>query len=788
MFTLALLTGGPGPERGISLNSARSVLDHLGSPTLAIAPYYVTQKKEFYRLSPGQLYSNTPSDFDFKLATHGTKLTQAELVKELKKCDMVFPTMHGSYGEDGEVQAFLAKNSIPFVGSSAAACRQCFDKHIANEYIASHGFATLPSMVVTHGEADAGTRIRAFWKTHGITRGIVKPATGGSSIGVFSVGTAADAADKAAHLLSSGLDTRVVIEPFAMGKEFTVIIVQNRFGLPVAFIPTEIEADYTEHQIFDYRKKYLPTRAVTYHCPPRFSGAVIHHIQTQAQQLFALFGMADFARFDGFVLDDGRIWFSDFNPISGMEQNSFLFQQSARVGLSHREVLRIILQRACQRQGIALPTQKITRKAAPSKKPLAVLFGGTTSERQVSLMSGTNVWLKLLRSDTYAPTPYLMEDAEHIWRVPYALLLNHTVDEILDSCQSAAADEERLQRRAERVRLELSVPDISTEPFFVPERMSMEAFLASQEYVFIALHGGIGEDGTLQRMLEEHTIAYNGPGSTASALCMDKFETGLRLAPLADAGILVARKVSAATHELLHMDTAEVSAFWYEIVQRVGDTHGIIVKPRSDGCSSGIVRMQTEQDLRTYLDLLRVHAPHIPASTFPGQDTAVELPLPAPAQLLFEEYIPTDRIRIHGHQLAVTEHSGWLEMTVGVLEHRGTLHALPPSITVAESAVLTVEEKFQGGTGVNITPPPAIVMAPAKIRAAQKRIEQAATALGIRGYSRIDAFVERSTGRVMIIEANTLPALTPSTVLYHQGIASHPSILPLALLERIVGG
>ena len=120
---------------------------------------------------------------------------------------------------------------------------------------------------------------------HKLQRAIVKPASGGSSIGVFSVSNPEEALQKANYIFSKRIDTRVVLEPFAGGKEFTVILLESRFGLPVAILPTEIETDYTEHQIFDFRKKYLPTRQVTYHCPPRFSNEIVERIQLQAEQL-----------------------------------------------------------------------------------------------------------------------------------------------------------------------------------------------------------------------------------------------------------------------------------------------------------------------------------------------------------------------------------------------------------------------------------------------------------------------------------------------------------------------
>jgi hypothetical protein len=196
--------------------------------------------------------------------------------------------------------------------------------------------------------------------------------------------------------------------------------------------------------------------------------------------------------------------------------------------------------------------------------------------------------------------------------------------------------------------------------------------------------------------------------------------------------------------------------------------------------------LASEVDLRRYLELLKVGVAHIPAHSFAGQPAQVEMPLEPPTHLLFEPFIDTDKVRAVGQELRVTTKTGWVEITVGVLEEQGVLRALHPSLTIADGEVLSVEEKFQGGTGINITPPPIEVLSREVCAQVRQRIERVAHVLGIRGYARIDAFVERTSGKVMIIEANTLPGLTPSTVLFHQGIAEQPSLMPLAFLERIL--
>ncbi len=779
---IGLLCGGPSLERGISLNSARSVMDHLQDDNIEIEPIYFDHKKRAYKISRAQLYSNTPSDFDFKLAANSRSLSEEELASVLKKVDIVFPVMHGSFGEDGEIQLILEGLKIPYIGTSSAVCKKVFDKFRANEAIKEMGFHALPSVVLKIFKGDHEKVVSEFFDKYRIKRAIVKPASGGSSIGVFSVSTAREALEKAELLFSKRMDTRVVVEPFAQGREFTVIILQNKFGLPVGLIPTEIETDYTEHQIFDFRRKYLPTRQVRYHCPPRFSNEIIERIQVQAEQLFAGFGMRDFARFDGWVLDDGNIWFSDFNPISGMEQNSFLFQQSSRVGLSHNELLRYMVRTACLRHGIEFPDHPEVVES--DKRPVNVLFGGATSEKQVSLMSGTNVWLKLRKSKQYAPEPYLLDEKRQVWHLPYALTLNHTVEEIVENCENFLDREKRLSYLEKRAQMRLFLEaDVKKVELFQPVKMWLEEFLGKSEYVFNALHGGMGENGVLQALMEKNGVKYNGPDSRVSRLCADKYLTNKVIERLRIPGVKVPKnKIYKISDFGEGFDYGEA---WKELRCLLGSKF-VIVKPRNDGCSSGVVKLSNEGDLRRYVEIVKSGELCIRKGVFSGQIEEIEMPKEKYEDLMFEEYVETDSIRIKNGKLKHRTVSGWFEVTVGVVGEKDDICVFNPSLTVADGEVLSVEEKFQGGTGVNITLPPESLVCGRALRGAKNLIKKTAEGLGISGYSRIDAFMHLERGDLIIIEVNTLPGLTPSTVFYHQALAEKKPVYPREILEKIV--
>ena len=145
-----------------------------------------------------------------------------------------------------------------------------------------------------------------------------------------------------------------------------------------------------------------------------------------------------------------------------------------------------------------------------------------------------------------------------------------------------------------------------------------------------------------------------------------------------------------------------------------------------------------------------------------------------------------DFIRIQKNELIHQPKEGWIELTCGVLESDGVVHALNPSITVAEGEVLSVEEKFQGGTGVNLTPPPSSIISKKALAGLREQVEEVARALRIENYARLDLFYNIRTGQMYLIEANTLPALTPATVLYQQAVCEEPPMYPRQFLEHLI--
>jgi hypothetical protein len=235
-----------------------------------------------------------------------------------------------------------------------------------------------------------------------------------------------------------------------------------------------------------------------------------------------------------------------------------------------------------------------------------------------------------------------------------------------------------------------------------------------------------------------------------------------------------------------HYSSQELEQYWREVTKRLG-SETLIVKPRSDGCSAGVIRLHHARDLYTYVRCLEQELPFLPPDTFEHHHTIIEMSCDHHGDFLLEPCIITDYVRVEQQQLTHRRVTGWVEVTIGVLECSGHYHALNPSITVAEGAVLSLEEKFQGGTGINITPPPPSLMSPEHVALVRKYTEIVAKGLGIQNYARIDLFVELATGTVLVIEANSLPGITPSTVIFHQALAEMPTIIPREFFELLIG-
>ena len=256
------------------------------------------------------------------------------------------------------------------------------------------------------------------------------------------------------------------------------------------------------------------------------------------------------------------------------------------------------------------------------------------------------------------------------------------------------------------------------------------------DFAFIAMHGAPGEDGTIQGALEMLQIPYNGSGVFASALCMDKFKTTQFLGRK---GFDVPQSLLLSIDEWARKDE-KLDRF----LTSVG--YPCIIKPHDDGCSVMVSAPKNREEVQVALQELFMQKKYA----------------------LLEEMITG------------------MELTVGVLGNDDP-KALTPSQTVVKGDLLSLEEKFLPGAGENQTP---ALLSLDDLQFVREKIKAMYQAVGCRGYARIDCFFQSAaqskTGerRVILIEINTLPGMTPATCIFHQ--AAEDGMRPMEFIDKII--
>ncbi len=248
--------------------------------------------------------------------------------------DVVFPALHGPFGEDGPVQGLLELADVPYVGAGVLASALCMDKVTFKDVMAH---ASIPQ--VAYRRARAGNDLRGL-EALGLPV-FVKPARLGSSVGISKAGTAAEL--EAALDEAWRHDPLAIVEALSKGMEVECSVIGN--DDPIASEPGElvVNADW-----YDYDAKYKPG-GMELVVPARLDDAVRARVRELAVEVFKRVACAGLARVDFFVEDGGRVLVNELNTMPGFTETSVfpkLFEQS---GLSFPELLSRLVELALDR-------------------------------------------------------------------------------------------------------------------------------------------------------------------------------------------------------------------------------------------------------------------------------------------------------------------------------------------------------------------------------------------------------------------------------------------------------
>jgi D-alanine-D-alanine ligase len=244
--------------------------------------------------------------------------------------EIVFPVLHGPFGEDGTVQGLLETLDVPYVGAGVLASALCMDKAVFKDLMASRALPQVEYAAVREG-VDPDELVERI----GLPL-FVKPARLGSSVGISKVGIASELAPALA--LSFSHDPVAIVERMATGIEVECSVIGNRE--PLASTPGEIvaHADW-----YDYEAKYTPG-GMDLIVPPRLDSDVIERVRELAVEVYRSVGCSGFARADFFVEDGNRVLINELNTIPGFTQTSGFPKMFDASGLPFTKLLDRLLE------------------------------------------------------------------------------------------------------------------------------------------------------------------------------------------------------------------------------------------------------------------------------------------------------------------------------------------------------------------------------------------------------------------------------------------------------------
>ncbi|MCP2324984.1 D-alanine-D-alanine ligase [Hamadaea flava] len=365
---VAVIFGGRSTEHAISAVSAGSILAALDPAEYEVVPIGITREGRWVLTSgdPSQLsiaaadgrarlpeitaesgdqiiLPGDPTGSDLVMASRGelTTLEPSHGSTALADIDVVFPALHGAYGEDGTIQGLLEMAGIPYVGANVFASAAAMDKEFTKKLALVDGIPVGPYAVLR-----AGQSLTEQDKERLGLPVFVKPSRAGSSFGITRVNDWADL--DAAIATARAIDPKVLVEAAIFGREIECGVLEGEFGgAPEASTLAEVHVSQ-DHVFYDFEAKYLED-ATTFDIPADLPPHVTARIQDLARRTFSALDCAGLARVDFFVANDGEVYLNEINTMPGFTPTSMFPRMWAASGVDYPKLVTRLVRTALRR-------------------------------------------------------------------------------------------------------------------------------------------------------------------------------------------------------------------------------------------------------------------------------------------------------------------------------------------------------------------------------------------------------------------------------------------------------
>jgi D-alanine-D-alanine ligase len=341
--TVCLLFGGRSGEHEVSLRSAASVSRNLDPARYRqvligidkAGVWHLQSRASFRRESYGERLELVPARRPVSVVP-GRGLAAGSRRIE---ADVVFPVLHGTFGEDGTVQGLLEVAGLPYVGAGVLSSSLAMDKDKTKEIWRRAGLPVVDSLTLRDASPASVEAVRARFPLPVF----VKPSAAGSSVGIRKVGDPAALAPALSEALR--YDSKALVEPAIDAREIECSVLGNEE--PQAFPPGEV---IPRHEFYSYEAKYLDPQGAELRLPADLPEGTRAEVMRLAVAAFRAVECSGMARVDFFVeKTDGRIWINEINTLPGFTNISMYPKMCEAGGLAYPRLLDRLIELALER-------------------------------------------------------------------------------------------------------------------------------------------------------------------------------------------------------------------------------------------------------------------------------------------------------------------------------------------------------------------------------------------------------------------------------------------------------
>lgn len=360
---VAVLFGGRSSEHAVSCVTAAGVLGAIDKDKYDVIPIGIAKSGQWvlasgdtgqWSLSASSLPEVAPSSETVTLAEIGGEhqlivAAPNRVPQELGTVDVVFPLLHGPFGEDGTIQGLLELSDTRYVGAGVLASAVGMDKHYMKVIFEAAGLHVGPYIAVTDRQwvKDAES-VRKQVDRLGFPV-FVKPARAGSSMGISKVDTLEDL--DAAVEEARRHDLKLVIEAGIVGREIECAVLEGRgTDSPRTSMPGEISVAGGTHEFYDFNAKYVEDDAAALSCPADLPEDAITRVRELAAAAFDAVGAEGLSRVDFFYTPDGELIINEINTMPGFTPKSMYPQMWAASGLDYADLIDELIYLALNRK------------------------------------------------------------------------------------------------------------------------------------------------------------------------------------------------------------------------------------------------------------------------------------------------------------------------------------------------------------------------------------------------------------------------------------------------------